>query len=73
MTTRAQLNELHQAIAAASAYVDLGSVDVVEAVNLTCDYQGIPDDRDRRVVRKAVERRIKLAAGGSVPRRRRVG
>jgi hypothetical protein len=33
---------------------------VATAVDLVCDSEGIPDDRDRRVIRRGVERRLEI-------------
>lgn len=57
--TRVSLPVLSLAVETAYAYVCLSpGVRVLEAVDVTCDHQGIFDDRDRRVVRNVVERRV---------------
>lgn len=55
---RATLNEIRHAVEAAFAYYEIGAVDVAAAVETTCDYQGIVRDDDRRVVRRAVAKRV---------------
>jgi hypothetical protein len=55
---RAMLKEIRDAVDAAAAYLDVGNVTLLGAVDLACDYLGIVDDRDRRIVRNAVEHRL---------------
>lgn len=59
MSERASLPVVRLAIDTAFAYVNLSpGVRVLDAVDVTCDHQGLFDDRDRRLIRNAVERRL---------------
>lgn len=58
---RAALADIRRAVDSAAAYLDVGCVGLLDAVDTTCDYLGIADDRDRRIVRNAVERRYSPA------------
>lgn len=56
--TRATLNEIRHAVESAVAYLEMsGHVPLQEAVDVACDYLGIPAEADRRIVRNAVRRR----------------
>lgn len=56
--TRATLVEIGGAVDAVCAYLEASpGMRMSEAVDVICDYQRIHDDRDRRIVRNAAERR----------------
>jgi hypothetical protein len=58
VTRRASLAEVRRAVESAVAFLELGTVGVFEAVDVACDHLRIVTDADRRIVRKAVERRF---------------
>lgn len=69
--TSASLTEIRDAVDRAAAYAGpLGPLPLPVAIDLACDELGIPLDRDRRIVRNALERR--LAASGEPAYRKAV-
>lgn len=61
---RAALNEIRHAVESAVAYLELSPhVPLQEAVDVACDYLGIVDDADRRIVRRGVKQRRATSSG----------
>lgn len=54
---RAELKTIRTAVASVDAYQHYAGVSLADAVDVICDYNRIVDDRDRRIVRNAVEHR----------------
>jgi hypothetical protein len=55
---RATLGDIQLAVSSAIAYQRWAKCSIADAVDVVCDYQGLPHDADRRIVRDAVVRRL---------------
>jgi hypothetical protein len=65
---KATLAQIPEAVEASLAYIALNDASVQECIDTVCDHLGVVTDVDRRVMRRAVQKR-KRAPGAKKARR----